>query len=708
MRAFVLSILLAVPALASEGKWLPHQVRELGPAWVKAQGFQVPLDQLWDPKTQVGLLGNAVQLPGCSGSFVSADGLLITNHHCVVEILQEHATPDANLFELGYVAKTRADEKKGKAFRIQIPTAFRDVTKDVLGAVPADATDLGRQVAVEQAAKRLTKACESQPTPTNAAGLRCTVASFEGGLSFGLTEFTELSDVRLVYAPPRGVGEYGGEVDNWSWPRHTGDFSLVRAYGADGQAWKPKVFFPVATQGVKPGDAVAVLGYPGTTYRALLASEMAERQELWFPHLQALGAEWLERLHAVGKSSPEAAIAVLDDVKTLENRRKNAEGQLAGFARGNILDKQRVAEAAVKLWATEKNQQPALAAWAELEKLAAERRATWERDFLLDALAWGPKGLDWSVTLARLANEIAKPDLEREPGYQERDLKRLEERLVREQKAYHPLADEALGVSWVRRALALPAEQRIAAVDRLFAGAKDEKAIATKWRALAKGPVLVEASRLKLFADAKGLAQAKRDPLLEFGFALDAERRALKARRDVWLGASYRLRPVWRAAVIAHAGKPIAPDANRSLRVTFGKVQGYSPKEAVLFEPRTSLGGAVAKHTGQPPFALPERVIQASKQQKFGRWKDPTLGDVPVAFLADCDTTGGNSGSPVIDAQGRLVGVNFDRVWENVANDFGYNPAIARNVSADVRYLLWLLEEVEAAPALALELGAKR
>jgi hypothetical protein len=152
----------------------------------------------------------------------------------------------------------------------------------------------------------------------------------------------------------------------------------------------------------------------------------------------------------------------------------------------------------------------------------------------------------------------------------------------------------------------------------------------------------------------------------------------------------------------------VAPDANSSLRVTFGRVRGYSPREAVTMAPQTTLAGAVAKHTGEDPFDLPARVRDAFAVKRFGRWADPVLGEVPIAILADCDTTGGNSGSPTIDGEGRLVGVNFDRVWENVANDFGYNPDVARNVNADVRYLLWLLEEVEGASELLEELAVAR
>ncbi len=693
-------LLAALPALAGEGKWTPQQVLQQGPAWVKAQGFGLPLQRLWDEAAGSGLLANAVQLPGCSGSFVSAEGLLITNHHCVAGILQEHSSPESNLTRDGFLARTRADEKTASAYRIQVPRGFRDVTNEVLAAVAAGASDLERFKAVEAQQKRLVAECERRPDT------RCQFAEFDGGLFFTLTEFEEVRDVRLVYAPPEAVGNYGGETDNWSWPRHTGDFSLLRAY-KDKAPYRPRYFFPVSTKGVREGDAVAVLGYPGRSYRSWIADEMREREELWFPAVRDLNAEWIRIIEEEGARSPEAAIATADDVRSLENTRKNAEGQIAGLRRGRILEKQRAAEERVAAWAARRPEGKAtLEARQGLAKLNQARLSTWDRDFLLDLLARGPRGLRWPVSLARRATEAVKPDADREPGYMERDLARLRDQLERDQKRYAEAVDRRLFRSWLRRALALPAHQRIPAVDAAFAAAADDAALdAATSRLYASSRVFDLAARKAMFDETPETLKARHDPLLELGIALDAERKALKDRRDAAAGATLRLRPAWRRAVIAEAGRPVAPDANSSLRVTFGRVRGYAPREAVFTTPHTTLAGAVDKHTGQDPFDLPARVREAYAAKRFGRWADPASGQVPIGILSDCDTTGGNSGSPTIDGEGRLVGVNFDRVWENVANDFGYNPDVARNVNADVRYMLWLLEEVESAGELLKELG---
>ncbi len=575
-----------------------------------------------------------------------------------------------------------------------MPRRFVDVTHEVLAAVPPNADDLDRYKSMENMQKKLVAECEKQP------GTRCTFAAFDGGLFFTLTEFTELTDVRMVYAPPSAVGDFGGEIDNWMWPRHSGDFALVRVY-QEGKPYQPKYFFPLPKEGVKEGDAVAVLGYPGSSFRAQLADEMVERQQRWFPSLQALAAEWVAIMEEEGKKSPDSAIATADDIRGLLNARKNSEGQLAGLLRGKIIEKQRASDEKVKAFAAKKPEfSSAIEAHAGLLQLMTERTQTWDRDFLLDMSGRGARAIGWPLLIARRSVEAQRPDVEREPGFQERDLERLRERHERDQKRYSAQVDRRLFLSWIKRALALPKDQRSPSLDAVFGALKDDAAITKKILELMTTSKIFDLEqRKKMFEETPAQLKARKDSLVDLGLALDVERRALRDRRDAFSGRVLKLRPEWRKAVIAEAGRPVAPDANLTLRVSFGRVKGYSPREAVLMTPHTTLGGMMAKYTGKEPFDVPQKIRDAYAAGKFEQ--------VPVDFLSDCDTTGGNSGSPMIDGKGRLVGVNFDRVWENVANDFGYNPDVARNVSADVRYLLWLLTSVDVAPDLVAELTAK-
>ncbi len=262
--------------------------------------------------------------------------------------------------------------------------------------------------------------------------------------------------------------------------------------------------------------------------------------------------------------------------------------------------------------------------------------------------------------------------------------------------------------SWIGRALALPEGQKIAAIEAAFGGLSPEELHR-------KLPAIVVASRLDepearqvMFGQTPDQLGARKDPLLDLATSIAEAMDRLDEKRESWEGAISRLRPQWRRAVIAAAGKPVAPDANSTLRVSFAHLQGYEPRDAVFYQPQSTLSGVVEKNTGEEPFNAPPMVLQAAAAKDHGRFEDPQLNDIPVDFLADADTTGGNSGSPVVNGRGELVGVNFDRVWENVANDFGYNPEIARNVSVDIRYLLWLLERTPGAESLLKEIGVDR
>jgi hypothetical protein len=718
LAVFALGALVAGGAYAVEGKWTPEQMLQHDPKWLQELGLELPPQELWS-KDGAGLLEAAVRLDGCSAGIISPEGLVITNHHCAFGILQQHSTPERDLITHGFLAASRSEELPGEGARLTVPHKTTDVTAEVEASVPAGADDLARFAAIEQKQKQLVSACEAQ------AHRRCELAAFDGGVRYLLIENLEYPDLRLVYAPPRAVGEYGGEVDNWSWPRHTGDFALLRVYaGPDGLPaprsagnvpYRPRHYFPVAKKGVEPGSFVMLAGYPGTTFRSLTAAEMRERADLSFPRQAALYRTWIDLMEAAAAKDEKARIALADRTKGLANREKNSRGQVAGIARGRLLAKKEAAERQVLSWAEARpEQRAAVAAYRGLGELVRQRQATWERDFLLDQARSGPKPLDLALTLVRWAGERAKPDLEREPEYQERNRERLADRVRLDQKRMHLPTEEALLTDLLVRFAALPRETAVPAVSTLLGdggGARDRAAIAGQAsRLLAATRVTDLAERTKMFGESEAELRTRKDPLLDFAFLLDRELLARKEAADRTRGAISRLRPVWRRAVMAHAGKPVAPDANGTLRVSFAHVQGYSPRDGVRMEPQTTVAGVAEKHTGEEPFNVPAGLLQAAPQAPVSRWADPRLHDVPVNFLADADTTGGNSGSPVLNGRGELVGVNFDRVWENVANDFGYDPRVARNVSVDTRYLFWILDSLhgEAARGLEKEMGIDR
>ncbi len=714
------AVLVAAPAFALDGKWTPDQVLEIDPVWLAEQGLKLTPAQLWDAKRGTGLLSGTVNIAGCSGAFVSATGLIITNHHCLFPLIQEHSTPDRDLITSGFIARERSEELAGTTLRVEIPKRFTDVSARVLEAVPKGADAMARLGAIEARQKEIVKECESQPDT------KCKLAVFDEGVNYTLIESIELRDVRLVYAPPRAIGEYGGEIDNWSWPRHTGDFAIARAWAApDGKPadrsdsntpFKPEFFFPISKRGLAKDEFVMLLGYPGITWRSNIAEEMGERRQRFFVRREELFGEWIKHLEQASAGDPAATIAVAANLKGILNRHKNAQGQIAGLNRGRIVAKQQAADAAVASWAAlQADHRGAGAARDALRTLLAERERTWERDFLLNLIPLGvesvagsipplPKALYYGATLAHQARELAVDDTARAPGFVDADRARLRDRLRREQANFHVGADQRVFAALVRRARALPADQRIAAIDARF-GKLDDSALEAEIAKLYAGSKLLDPdAREAMLGEDLAKLEARKDPLLDFGIAWDADLRELRTRERIWNSQSAIHRPIWRRAVQAHAGKPIAPDANSTLRISFAHVQGYAPRDGVWYTPFTTLAGAVEKHTGEEPFALPANVLEAAKAPGT-RWINTGGTDVPVNFLSDADSSGGNSGSPVVNGHGELVGINFDRVWENVAGDFGFNPALSRNISVDIRYLLWLLDRVEDGDPVLRELG---
>lgn len=706
---------------ATGGKWTPEQILAHDPAWLRELGLELDPRELWRPEGG-GVLEAVVQLNEASASssvysssFVSPDGLLLTTHHCIFGLLQEHSSLGNDLLADGFLAADRSEELVGTTTSAAVPYRFEDVTAAIEGAVAPGVDDSARYRAIDRKKKELVTTCEGK------GGRRCRVAVYDDGVRYVLIESLEFRDVRLVYAPPRRVGDYGGKVDFWSWPRHSGDFALLRVYaGPDNQPaeaaeenrpYRPRRHLQLSLDGVRQGGFVMAAGYPGITYRSRVAEEMAERTEDYLPRRIGLYRDWRTILEATSADDGEAATLLTGRLNMLSTGEKNLVGKARGVERGGLLAKKRALEAKVLAWATEREEhRAAVEAHRELTAgVRAKRRTHGLRDFLLQQLHYGPLHLMSAVRLTRWAQEREKPDLERRERYQERHRKMVRRSEALVQKRLHPPTERRLLEDFLGRMY----EAGMPAVLSLIpdAGSLDGQDRVAAYRAatdrlLAETKVLELSERMAMFDESVEELRARRDPLLDFAFELNREIADMVVRRDAWIGALTRLRPVWRRAVEAYLERPLAPDANGTLRVSLAHIEGYRPRDGVWMEPRTRLAGVVEKHTGDDPFDAPPWVLEGAADAPKSRWADPELGDVPVCFLSTGDITGGSSGSPILDGRGRLVGVNVDQVWENVANDFGYDPSLSRNICADVRFLLWLLERTPGSEALLEELGA--
>ncbi len=691
-------------ATADEGQWLPRQVAELHTTKnLQALGLQLRPDEVWNP-ADGGMMGAIVNLSGCSAGFVSADGLVATNHHCAYGAIQAASSVEHDYLTDGFIAGSRADEIVAKDKRVQIVQSVTDVTEKIHAVVAAERDPVARARAVDKLRKELVAECEKAVDPSTGAPQRCRVADFFAGSEVQLIASIELRDVRLVYAPPSAVGEFGGEVDNWMWPRHTGDFSLLRAYvGPDGKPadhaaenvpYQPKRWLPLGAEGVGPGDFVAVLGFPGKTQRYQPAAEVARQIDQVFPARVDYFGELIGILEAAGARDPRAKIAGAAKLKSLANVHKNAKGMIEGLARNGTLARREREDAELVQWAEGQGDAAAKDILARMNAIAAARRAGFQRDFLVESIGRGANSLALAAEIVRHARETAKPDLERANDYMDRNAKELWSTQERRLRDYVREVDEELLRAYVRRLSALPPELRV--------GNFDEGEVASRLKRSKIGdPAFVKA----LWEADAATIEREKDPMIAWARELVVAIEALEERNLAHEGEWLEIGPRYFAMLEQARGGPLYPDANGTLRFSYAKVRGYSPRDGLQATPQTTVAGLVAKHTGVAPFIVPEALRAAAPQAGASRFADPVLGDVPVAFLSDADTTGGNSGSPVVDGRGRWIGLNFDRVWENVAGDFGYSTERSRNVVVDVRYLLWVLE-VSKADALLAELGA--
>ena len=701
----------AIPsAHAVEGMWVPQQLPEIsGP--LKTAGLKLTPKQLSDLTGDP--LGAVVSLGGCTASFVSQQGLVTTNHHCAYGAIQLNSTPQKNLIKDGFNAATQVDElSAGPNARIFVLDRIDDVTPQVRVAIAGAADALARSQARDAIEKRLVAECESTP------GYRCQLYSFFGGGTYRLFRNLEIKDVRLVYAPPGSIGNYGGEVDNWMWPRHTGDFAFYRAYvGRDGRPaaystdnvpYRPKQWLKIADKALAAGDFVMVAGYPGSTNRYALAEEFDNTADWTYPTVSRHNKAMVAMVDAEGRKTQDIAVKYASIVRSWENVLKNYDGQLEGFQRAGASGIKQKQEQAVLTWLRKRGKAgtSALEAHQTLLALNGQAIATRQRDLVMGQL--GRNGvLNVAVQLYRLSIERAKADADREPGFQQRDYAGIEGGLKQMERRYHPTMDRELTRYWLSQYLRLPKEQRLQAMDAWLKG-NDDKAIASTLKSLAATKLGNTDERLRwMKADRKAFETSK-DPAIRYAVAMMPTLLQLEQARKMRAGDSMMARPVFLQAVAEFKkskGEAVYPDANGSLRITFGNVMGYAKRDGSRQLPFTRLEEVAEKATGKEPFDAPQAQLDAIRAKRYGGLVDKKLGTVPVNFLSDLDITGGNSGSPVLDAQGRLVGLAFDGNWESVSSNWVFDPAVTRMISVDQRYMRWIMQEVFPAPQLLQELG---
>ena len=704
--------LLVFTAQADEGMWQPHQLPHIAPQ-LKAKGLELApaslssLDQF--PMNAV------ISLGGCTASFVSPKGLVVTNHHCAYGSIQFNSTPEHNYLQDGFLAKSFADELPAEpGSRVYVTESVTQVTDKVVGSIAENASGTERYQQIEDHRKALVAECEK------AESYRCSVQSFHHGLEYYLVKKLEIRDVRLVHAPALSVGKFGGSIDNWMWPRHTGDYSFYRAYvGKDGKPadfsqdnvpYEPVSYLKVSAKDLDEGDFVMVAGYPGRTNRYRTAGEVKHSFTQFYPAAKTIREDLMAIIEAEPEGS-EKRIRYESTWARLDNYAQNYQSMIDIYSKSDLLERKQTLESELTAWISqsEKRQASYGKAVDALNQLVKEEQLTAQRDMVLAYLSYA-SAPSMAKSLIRLAYEKQKPDAKREPGYQERDMTQYEQRLKRMTRRYAPSVDKQFLAYLLKVYAQMPASQHVKALDDFFglSNGWNEYSVMEKLDALyANTQIGEEATRLKWMKADLGSLVIKQDAMLQFAVTMHDTYMTIENEDKAHAGELQKWRPRYMAALIAYAkeqDQPIYADANSSLRISYGEVKGVEPRDGMFYTPFTKLEGIVEKETGVWPFNAPKAQLQLIAGKQHGPFVDAQLKSVPVNYLTTVDTTGGNSGSPTLNSKGELIGLLFDGTTDSIIGDWDFDEQRNRSIHVDTRYMLWAMKYLDGAENLLEEM----
>jgi hypothetical protein len=693
-----------------EGMWLLDSIGKLPLADMKKHGLELTPEQIAST-TGPSLRDAIVLLGGGTSSFVSAEGLMVTNHHVAFAGIQSLSSVQDDYLKNGFWARTKGEELSTN-YTAQILIGMKDVTAEVLSAVSDTMSAETRTKAIQAKSADIEKAAKGT------TDYSCRVSDMYNGVKYYLSTYQSFPDVRLAYAPPSAIGNFGGEVDNWMWPRHTGDFSLMRVYcGPDGKPakyakenvpYRPRVFLPISIQGYSEGSFAMIMGYPGRTFRYREAAAVQIARDETLPTTVDLYKSRIDIIENAGAKDRALEIKFASRLRGLANTYKNYLGTLEGMKRADLLARKRNDELKFATYLTGSRDLSAKygSVLGDLEKAAVELKSFNKKSLLLTNLTTG-------VDLFRLAGRLKTyAGLYRDssgtivlPSARDRD--GVREFIASVFKIYDPGVDKQTFSALVLKGAEMHADQQLPGfreligtrtgadrekrvrdfVDELY----DESALTTPAgceKLLAGGPEAINSDGFVTFSKKIDNEQT---PVTAKNQKLNARISALRAKFvEAWIG--------WKKGEVTY------PDANRTMRFTYGSVKPYSPRDGVEYKYATTLTGVIEKEQPEEPFTVPARLKELWLRKDYGRYADAKTGDIPVAFLANLDITGGNSGSPVINGKGELIGCAFDGNWEAVVGDYYFQDQYNRTISVDTRYMLFIIDKYSGADNIMKEL----
>jgi len=684
-------------ALTDEGQWTPDRIGQLN---LRQAGLRIPVSQVFNPG-EAGIHEAILLLGGGTGEFVSTDGLIMTNHHVAFGAVARIATAENDYITDGYLAETRTDEIQARGYTARMVQYYQDVTGRIMADVEDGMTWEERQRTINTAVRDIvTEARERDDS------LEFSISAISYGNTFKLIGFQTIRDIRIVYVPPFAVGNFGSETDNWMFPDGSG-----AAYNTENVPYHPRTWLKVARDAPAEDDFVFLLGFPGTTMRYRSSAYVSYERESRLPYEIMIRGERIGVMERAGEGDRELQIRFAETIKGIANGYKNYQGKVIGIDRMDLISSKRHEE---QIWADSWSIAPRLKSRYDgvLQELGEIYRGMRERDALsrtISELLYSPVQ-SYALNLYEYLLQKTLPENRRANRYRGESLDRVRDSLLGGPGDYYGPVDEELYLNAAVRSLTLTREDAIAPFRVISLGKEIQGYAPALERAIreaySSSPLLHPEGRAALIEMSAQEAIDRGGLFLEV--AADMRERYLEsdAARQFTGSKLGRLQQLYAEGIMTlreSQGEMLYPDANRSLRFSYGYVRGYEPRDAVSIEPFTHLKGVMEKDTGKGEFIVPEILSNAWREREFGRWADSS-GDVPVNFLTNCDTTGGNSGSPLMNARGELIGINFDRVWEATANDYNFDPEFGRNISVHMHYILFICETFGATDVID-ELG---
>jgi hypothetical protein len=709
-RILILSLVISLSASfrskADEGMWLPLLIKRLNYTDMQKLGLKLTPEEIYDVNHSS--LKDAILNFGgfCTGEVISKDGLVLTNHHCGFEAVQSHSTVQNDYLSNGFWAMSRDKELPNKGLTVSFLIRMEDVTEKVMSAAGRIQAD-GREEKIETISKEL------EEKAVEGTHYEAEVKSFFEGNEFYLFVYETYKDIRLVGAPPSSIGKFGGDTDNWMWPRHTGDFSMFRIYaGPDGKPaeyskdnvpLKAKYWLPVSLKGVQKNDYSMVLGYPGNTERYIPAAAVSMTFEQSNPIKIKIREKRLALMKEDMDANPEIRIKYAATYAQISNYYKYFIGQNQGLKRLDIVEKKKAEEKIFTEWV---NAEPSRK--IEYGKLLSDydRLYTAYRKYnpayiYLEEAAFGTEVLIYAYHLNSLYSALKGGNPEEIKGAIEEAKKSTEENF----KNYNPPTDKKIFAALLKMYYDdIPKEMHPSVFTTV---ANKYKGDFNKYAEdVFKKSMLVSKQKMDAFLAKPDVRLLDKDPAFQ---TMNSILNDFRGKIGPMLGGIFAKKDMTnalytKAMMEMKKGQKLYPDANFTMRLTYGTIQDYDPRDAVHYDHFTTLSGIVEKEdSSNEEFVVPPKLIELYNKKDFGKYADAN-GVMHVCFISNNDITGGNSGSPVINGEGQLIGTAFDGNWEAMSGDIVYEPGLQRCISVDIRYILFLIDKFAGAGHLIQEM----